>query len=36
MAVPGGGQPSDKAAEIVLAAAETGVSRTQRRAEIGT
>jgi lipid-A-disaccharide synthase len=36
MALPGGVLPSDKAAEIVLAAAETGVSRNQRRAEIGT
>ena len=36
MALPGEVLPSDKAAEIVLAAAATGVSRDQRRAEIGT
>ena len=36
MAVPGGGSPSDKAAEIVLAAGERSPASAQRRAEIGT
>jgi lipid-A-disaccharide synthase len=41
MALPGGGRPSDRAAEIVVEAAENGAGRRarrllQRRAEIGT